>query len=615
MKNRFIFFVLAFALIFVPTIPFAVGCQLASAKDIRAEVREFLDMYDRIGRRLYTVASDANWKASTNVTDENTGARIGAEGAFAAFSGNTYIIETAKKYLNRKAELDDLTVRQLEEILYDASSYPGTIPEVVSNRVTAEARQSAILDGFQFCYERQGDKCAKVVTPNQIDEVLATSANLDERKKAWEVSKQTGAALKPGLIELQRLRNSVAREMGFSSFFALEVSSYGMSVKEMMELTEKQNEQLKPLYEQLHTWTKYKLAERYKQSAPDLIPAHWLGNRWSQAWPGIVEGVDLDELFKDKPPEWLVKQAERFYVSLGYPELPKSFWDKSDLYELPPNAERKKNTHASAWHIDLDSDVRSLMSVKPNADWFYTTHHELGHIYYYLAYTNPEVPVTLRGGANRAFHEAIGDLISIAARQIPYLKEIGVMPKEMQIDQTQYLLNEALDNAAVFVPWSAGVMTRWEHDLYEQNLSADEFNKRWWDYVAKYQGVSPPSARGEDFCDAATKTHINDDPAQYYDYALAYMIKYQLHMHIAKNILKQDPHNCNYYGNKEVGKFLWNILKMGKTRDWRQVIKEATGEEISARAMLEYFAPVMKYLEEQNKGRQIGWSHQVAAGN
>ncbi len=581
--------------------------QSPQGRDVRAEVKEFLQMYSTIDQRLYAVASEAEWKASTDVTDEHTGQSIGATGTKAAFEGNVYIIEKTKEFLKHKDQLDDLSVRQLQEILYTAAAYPGTIPDIVSARVAAEAKQAAILNSFQFCWEKQGDTCARVVTPNQIDDILSNSVDLAERQRAWEVSKQTGPALRPGLLELQRLRNGVAREMGFSSFFDLEVSSYGMPTKDMRALTEGMVEQMRPLYEQLHTFTKYKLAERYKQPVPKMIPAHWLGNRWSQAWPGIVEGVDLDALFKDKSPEWIVKQAEQFYVSLGYPQLPQSFWEKSDLYELPAGAPRKKNTHASAWHIDLDRDVRSLMSVKPNADWFYTSHHELGHVYYYMAYTNPEVPVTLRGGANRAFHEAVGDLISIASSQVPYLKQVGVMPADMQVDQMQWLLNEALDNAIVFVPFSAGVMTGWEHDFYEQNLPADQLNRRWWEYVTKYQGVEPPAARGEEFTDAATKTHIIDDPGQYYDYALAYLIKYQLHMHIAKNILKQDPHNCNYYGNKEVGQFLWNILKLGQTKDWRQVIKDATGEDISARAMLEYFAPLNDYLQEQNRGRQVGW--------
>jgi peptidyl-dipeptidase A len=349
------------------------------------------------------------------------------------------------------------------------------------------------------------------------------------------------------------------------------------------------------------------LAERYHQPVPKLIPAHWLGNRWGQQWPGLVEAANFDPYFKGKESKWLVEQAERFYVSLGGPKLPETFWTKSDLYELPPDAPRKKNTHASAWHIDLDQDVRSLMSIRPNYDWHETTHHELGHIYYFLAYSNPDVPLTLREGANRAFHEAIGDLIGIAARQIPYLKQIGILPPNVQIDPTQYLLNEALDSAVVFIPWSAGVMTAWEHDFYEKSLTSAELNQRWWEYVAKYQGIAPPGARGEEFCDPATKTHINDDPGQYYDYALAYVIKYQLHMHIARNILKQDPHSCNYYGNKAVGDFLWKILRVGKTEDWRKLLREATGEEISARPMLDYFAPLITWLQKENQGRELGW--------
>ena len=181
------------------------------------------------------------------------------------------------------------------------------------------------------------------------------------------------------------------------------------------------------------------------------------------------------------------------------------------------------------------------------------------------------------------------------------------MGNDVKIDQTQYLLNEALDNAVVFIPWSAGVMTHWEHDFYETKLPSDKLNERWWNYVGEFQGVEAPEKRGEEFCDAATKTHINDDPAQYYDYAMAFIIKYQLHMYIANNILHEDPHDCNYYGNKQVGDWLMSILKLGATRDWREVIKEKTGEPISSKAMLEYFSLIMDYLKEQNKGKSVGW--------
>jgi len=580
--------------------------QSTNKSEAQQRADKFLTMYNSLYQKMYTVDSEANWVASTDVSDLHTGQRIGADSAYAAFLGSPYMISETRELLKEKNSLDPLTVRQLDKILYNGAHAPGTIPDIVAKRIEAEAKQSATLDGFEFCMERQGDKCVKPITVNQIDDMLQDSRNLTERKKVWEVSKQSGVALKPGLIELQNLRNRIAKETGFSSYFALEVSDYGMTSDELVAMTQKMVADLKPLYQQLHCWAKYRLADRYKQPVPKMIPAHWLGNRWGQEWPGLVEGIDLDPLFKSKSKEWIIQQAERFYTSLGMPSLPKTFWEKSDLYDLPPDSKRKKNTHASAWHMDLQDDVRSLMSVKPDFTWFQTTHHELGHIYYYIAYSRPEVPLTLREGANRGFHEAVGDLIKIAAGQVPYMKEIGILPANMKIDQTQWLLNEALDDV-IFIPWSAGVMTGWEHDFYEENLSPNEYNKRWWEYVAKYQGIAPPEPRGEEFCDPATKTHINDDPAGYYDYAIASLIKYQLHDYIARKILKQDPNNCNYYGNKEVGKWLTDILKLGATRDWREVIKEKTGEELSSRAMLEYYRPLMKYLETENKGRQLSW--------
>lgn len=581
----------------------AFGCGPSDQQ--RAD--DFLRAYDSLVQGMYPVVAEAFWKSSTDVTEMHVGERIGAEQTMAAFSGSPWVIETVKNLLEREDQLDDSTRRQLRSILLGAAEYPGTIPAVVAARVAAEAEQSAILDSFEFCADRANGTCRQIVTPNQIDEVLVTSRDEAERRKIWEVAKQTGPALKEGIGRLRDLRNEVAQEMGYDSFFALQVDDYGMTVDEMMRMMERFNTDLKPLYEQLHTWTKHTLAARYGQEVPDLIPAHWIGNRWAQAWPGLTSGIDLDSLVKDKEPAWIVEQAEAFYTSMGMPALPRSFYEKSDLYPLAPGAERKKNTHASAWHMNLEDDVRSLMSVESNWRWFETTHHELGHIYYYLAYSGADVPLTLRGGANRAFHEAIGDLIGIASRQPAYLKEIGLLPQDAEIDEIAWLLDEALDQAVVFIPFSAGTMSFFEHDLYEENIPVSDFNRRWWEHAARFQGIAPTEPRGEEFCDACTKTHITDDPAQYYDYAMAFVIKYQLHTFIARNILEQDPRDCNYYGNEEVGEFLWNLLSLGATRDWREVLRETTGEEVSTKAMLEYFEPLVEYLREQNAGRAVGW--------
>jgi peptidyl-dipeptidase A len=580
----------------------------ASAKKSRKTAAEreaaaFLDEVTPLLLPVATVAAQAAWKAATDVTPEHTGERAGAEKAYAAVAGSKLIIEKARALLKREKDLDDVTARQLKKLLLNAAETPGTIPEVVAQRVEAETKQSSIQDGFTFCLQaRPGGGCARPTTPNEIDVVLKRSRDLAERQRVWTASKEVGRPLRAGLVQLQQLRNQVAREMGYSSFFALQVADYGMTVSEMMALLDATLESTKPLFDSLHCWARSSLGARYRKPAPKLIPAHWLGNRWAQQWPGLIEDANLDPLFKGSSPETIVKSAENFYVSLGFPRLPESFWKRSDLYPVAAGSPRKKNTHASAWHIDRQDDIRSLMSVEPDEKWFGTSHHELGHIYYYLAYSTPAVPPVLREGANRAFHEGIGELAKLASQQTPYLVKVGVMPKGKEPNPTGWLLESALESI-VFLSWAAGTMSHFEHDLYERELAADEWQKRWWEYVARYQGVAPPGPRSDDLCDACTKTHINDDPAQYYDYALASLIKFQLHDHICTKILKQDVRACDYSGSKEVGTFLKRILEVGATQDWRKVMKEATGEAISPRAMLAFFEPLTQEMSKRNAGK------------
>jgi len=427
---------------------------------LEREVRTFLETVSGLVQPLQTVANQAAWIASTDVSPEHTSARAAAEKAAAAVTGSKLVIERTSAYLAKPSELSDLSLRQLRKLQLAAAENPGTIPEVVSQRIEAEARQSAVLDSYTFCLQPlAGGKCGRPTSANEIDQILRSSRVLAERERAWTASKEIGRPLKPGLLELQALRNQIARAMGYPSFFALHVADYGMTVDEMMALMNATLEANRPLFDGLHCFAKHALADRFKRPVPKLIPAHWLGNRWAQAWPGLVEGTNLDPLFKNKSPEFIVRTAEDFYVSLGFARLPEIFWKRSDLFPVPSNSPRKKNAHATAWHIDGESDVRSLMSVEPNEQWFGTAHHELGHIYYDLAYATPEVPYLLRAGANRAFHEAVGELARLASQQIPYLRKLGLVRPGREPDASAALLQSALDSI-VFLP----ALCRWHHD-------------------------------------------------------------------------------------------------------------------------------------------------------
>ncbi len=566
------------------------------------EVDFFLRFYTQGYLGLQQKSAEADWALNTVIVegdDSNSKAYEKAEGELAEYTGSVEMISKAKRYLEREATLTDLQVRQLKAILYAAARSPQTEPELVKARIKADAAQTEALFGFDFKID------GKTVTTNEIDRILEEEDDEALRLAAWNSSKEVGQGLKKGLANLVSLRNRTVQALGYNDFFQYQVSDYGMTVPEMMGQMRRFARELRPLYRELHTWARYRLAKKFKKEVPDLLPAHWLPNRWGQGWGAMVkvEGFDLDGKLAGLKPVKLVQAAEDFYVSLGFDPLPESFYKRSSLFPLPPGSPHKKNNHASAWHMDLKKDVRCLMSVEPNARWWETTHHELGHIYYYIDYTSPEVPPLLREGANRGFHEAIGSLLGLASMQKAFLQGRGLVAADAKVDELQVLLKEALE-FVVFIPFSTGTMTHFEHDLYAADLPISSYNERWWKYVEEFQGIRAPQKRGEEFCDAASKTHINNDAAQYYDYAISYILLHQLHSHIARKILGQDPRNTNYYGNKKTGEFLRGILKLGATRDWRVVLQETIGSDISARAMLDYFEPLLEYLRKENEGRR-----------
>jgi peptidyl-dipeptidase A len=581
-----------------------ISCKTETKIDSQAkkDTQAFLDVYTSTFQELYYDSAEAEWAANTHIVEGDTINAYNvqkANEAYAIFTGSKEVIKKTRALLEKKVELDLVQVRQLESILYSAANNPETVSETVKQRITAETAQNEALFGFDFKVD------GKSVSTGDIDGILRESNDEAERLKNWEASKEVGKNLKGGLENLVKLRNETVQALGYDDYFSYQVSDYGMNRGEMMAEMKKMVQEVWPLYRELHTWARYNLADKYDANVPEYLPAHWLPNRWGQDWSAMVdvEGLDIDAALKDRDPEWIVKEGEDFFVSIGFDPLPKSFYEKSSMYPAPKDADYKKNNHASAWHMNLENDLRCLMSIEPTADYYETIHHELGHIYYYQAYSNPDVPVLLRGGANRGYHEAIGSLLGFAAMQKPFLVGKGLVDADSKVDQTQNLLKEALSNI-VFLPFAAGVMSEFENSLYAENLSKDEYNKKWWELSKKYQGMVPPSERGEEYCDAASKTHINNDAAQYYDYAISYILLFQFHDHISKNILKQDTHATNYFGSKEVGEFLNGVLKQGANCDWNELLKESVGSEMSAKPMLDYFAPLMEYLKEQNKGKE-----------
>lgn len=578
------------------------ACQSLDPQ-VQKEVEQFLTNYTKTYQQLYATSSEAQWLSNIDIREGDSTHALEtrkAGEAMATFTGSDSVIAQTRRYLTYRDQLTPIQIKQLEMILFLAANNPATVDSLVKQRIKAETAQTETLFGFPYTIN------GKKLTTNDLDGILKYELDIQKRLLAWESSKAVGTPLKPGLMQLRDLRNRTVQALGYEDYFHYQVSEYGMTTNEMMSLNKQMLSDLWPLYRELHTYMRYTLAKKYGVAqVPAYLPAHWLPNRWGQDWSSEVnvEGVNLDSVLKTKGPDWITKQAEAFYVSIGFDKLPPVFWQKSSLFPYPADSAVKKNNHASAWHMDLEKDVRSLMSVEPNTEWWETANHELGHIYYYMNYSQPGVPILLRGGANRAYHEAMGSLMGLAAMQKPFLEKSGLIAANTPTaDPMQAMLKEAM-NTVVFMPFSAGTMTEFEKQLYADSLNPGQWNKVWWELTKKYQGIESPSDRGEAGCDAATKTHINDDAAQYYDYALSYAILYQMHLHISTQILQQDPHACNYFGNRKIGDFLKSIMVHGASKDWRAMLRETTGDELNAKAMVLYFSPLLDWLKQENKGR------------
>ena len=371
---------------------------------------------------------------------------------------------------------------------------------------------------------------------------------------------------------------------------------------------------MRPLYVKLHAYARLKLREKYGEVvlANGPIPAHLLGNIWAQDWtnvyplvapPDADPGFSLTDILKKRnmPALDMVRTGERFYTSLGFAALPNTFWERS-LFVRP--RDRDVVCHASAWDVDLESDLRIKMCIEQTADDFTTIHHELGHNFYQRAYK--DLPVLFRDSANDGFHEAIGDTIALSVTP-EYLVRIGLLDKAPDTSRDiGLLMTRALDKIS-FLPFGL-LIDQWRWKVFSGEIAPAAYNKAWWDLRLKYQGVAPPSARDEQFFDPGAKYHVPDN-TPYTRYFLADILQFQFHRALSRIAGCQLPLNrCSIHGSTAAGQRLNAMLSMGLSRPWPDALDALTGtRQMDATAILDYFAPLSKWLDAQLDGKPVGW--------
>jgi peptidyl-dipeptidase A len=457
-----------------------------------------------------------------------------------------------------------------------------------------------------------GGKCLDITA---IERIMAASRDPKELTDLWKGWHAISPPMRQRYARFVELSNMGAKEMGFADTGAMWRSNYDMTPDQFTAEVERLWQQVRPLYLSLHTFVRARLAKRYGSAVvpPDgPIPAQLLGNPWAQEWGNIYpllnvpekgQGFDLTNLLKAKnlDAKGMVRYGEGFFTSLGFAPMPKTLWERS-LFTKP--ADRDVVCHASAWTIDNVDDLRIKMCIQIRGEDFVTIHHELGHNFYQRAYNKQ--PYLFQGGANDGFHEAIGDAVALAITP-EYLQKVGLLQKAPAADNDiPELLKQALDRVA-FLPFGL-LIDQWRWKVFAGEIKPENYNKAWWDLRLKYQGVAPPIARSEADFDPGAKYHVAAN-VPYTRYFLAHILEFQFYRALCRESGYKGPlHRCTFYGSKEAGAKFNKMLEMGQSKPWPDALEALTGErQTDAGALLEYFAPLKKWLDEQNKGMKEGW--------
>jgi peptidyl-dipeptidase A len=563
------------------------------------DAKRFVDAADKELLELSNKLNRAQWVASTYITvdTEATSADVYKD----LIARTMVLAKEATKFDKLQLPPDvarRLLLLKLASIPLPAPSSPDEQRELTQIATSMEAAYGR----GQYC--PPGKECLDIT---KIERIMAGSRDPRELADIWRGWHAIAPPLKPKYARFVELGNKGARELGYADLGALWRSNYDMPAEAFSAELDRLWDQVRPLYEALHAHVRASLLKKYgPKVVPEggPIPAHLLGNMWAQQWgniyplvgvPASGPGYDLDALLKARKvdPQGMVRYGERFFTSLGFAPFPDTFWQRS-LFTKP--RDRDVVCHASAWDVDNDQDLRIKMCIQITGEDFVVIHHELGHNIYQRAYR--QQPFLYRGSANDGFHEAIGDAIALSVTP-SYVVKVGLLQQAPgSAGDLEFLMRQALDKVA-FLPFGL-LVDQWRWKVFSGEVAPDRYNAAWWELRRKYQGVSEPMPRSEADFDPGAKYHV---PANtpYSRYFLAHILQFQFHRAMCREAGHQGPlHTCSIYDNKAVGTKLAKMLEMGQSRPWPDALEALTGErQMDATAILEYFLPLKKWLDEQ----------------
>ena len=578
------------------------------------DLEEFLANVELENKKDGPVIYSASWISSNFITYDSQ--KVIAD----------YGTKSTLKSLERSREaasFDGLDTSKENQRMLNILKSSFVMPPPLDEELASELSEittslEAMYGSGEYCFD--DEECYDL---EAFESIIDNSRDPKELLRAWEGWHEIGKPMKPMYMRMVDIGNQGSVDLGYEGLSDLWFSKYDMPAEDFLDDTDRVWSEVKPLYDALHCHVRAKLNEHYGDeviSKTGPLPVHMLGNMWGQSWSNIYDLVyeeksdskyiDVTKIINEKSLSEIemVEYAEDFFISIGFKPLPKTFWERS-LFVKP--RDRSVVCHASAWNLDpANNDLRIKMCIEKNEEDFITIHHELGHIFYYQAYNH--IPTVFQAGANDGFHEAFGDLLTLSITP-DYLVDIGFIleddAEEAKQDPIGLLMKQALDGV-VIVPWAL-MLDKWRSGVFDGEIDESNLNSSWWSLREEYQGINTSYERSENYFDPGAKYHIPGN-TPYTRYYLASIMQYQFHEALC-NLIDYDGylHECSIYGNKEAGDRIISTMAMGQSLPWQDAFENLTGSrQLNGKSIMNYYAPLKEWLDEENKNRTCGWSEE-----
>ncbi|XP_075170478.1 angiotensin-converting enzyme-like [Haematobia irritans] len=448
-----------------------------------------------------------------------------------------------------------------------------------------------------------------------IQRIVATTNDPAELKYYWDAWREKNTVW--SAVNFYTIIEAMKKSAELLDRPVLDLYYSGYNVEEFLKEMDRVMEELKPTYQQMHAFIRRELHKKYGSDVIDEngpIPHHLFEQVLAQAWKegSIIEDYfpfkelpAYDGFVKNFNSKKMLNDSQDFYKSLGFSDLDEDF-----LKNRIKEEDESESLNGCRDNI-MDITPKVYMEYCRKVDFrkFMQMHGYVGRIHY--AQEKKNLPAFFFHAYDLEY--PVGEAVILSASTPKHLQTIGLAKDFKFTEKT--LMNRLFRmgiHTILNIP-EFYVQSKIVSELLKGTVDMDTVNKRYWKLMEDYAGVEPPSDREEGSIDFPYKFYLDVEENHQTKKFVSEILGYQFYKALCQKSGDQGQlHNCDFYGNKDVGNVLKSMMSLGSTKSFKDVISKILTDNTSlcANPLVEYYTPILdwvKTLNEQNKVK-IGWN-------